>query len=54
MFINNYETEKEINKRLKNPMFVDKAPLKVVEEVKNKQNIFNQKKIELEKALSNL
>ena len=43
-----------IDKRLKNPMFVSKAPSKVVEEVNNKHDIFKQKKVELEKALLNL
>ena len=35
-------------------MFIDKAPSNVVEEVKNKQKIFNQRKSEIEKALINL
>jgi len=35
-------------------MFVDKAPPKVVQEVKNKQDVFNQRKSEIEKALLNL
>ncbi|MDC0457641.1 valine--tRNA ligase [Alphaproteobacteria bacterium] len=53
--LSNINNEIEIiNKRLNNPMFVDKAPSKVVEDVKKKHNIFNQKKVELEKALSNL
>jgi valyl-tRNA synthetase len=53
--LSNINNEIEIiNKRLNNPMFVDKAPSKVVEDVKNKHDIFNQKKAELEKALSNL
>ena len=43
-----------INKRLKNPMFVSKAPSKVVEDVNNKHDIFKQRKTELEKALLNL
>ena len=44
----------QISKRLNNQMFIDKAPSKVVEEVKNKQKIFNQRKSEIEKALINL
>ena len=44
----------QISKRLNNKMFIDKAPSKVVEEVKNKQKIFNQRKSEIEKALINL
>ena len=43
-----------ISKRLNNPMFVDKAPSKVVVEVKNKKKVFNQRKVEIEKALKNL
>jgi len=43
-----------ISKRLNNPMFVDKAPSKVVIEVKNKKKVFNQRKVEIEKALNNL
>ena len=43
-----------ISKRLNNPMFVEKAPSKVVVEVKNKKKIFNQRKVEIEKALKNL
>jgi len=35
-------------------MFIDKAPSNVVEEVKSKQKIFNQRKSEIEKALINL
>ena len=44
----------QINKRLNNKMFIDKAPSKVVQEVKNKQEIFYQRKSEIEKALINL
>ena len=44
----------QISKRLNNQMFIDKAPSNVVEEVKNKQKIFNQRKSEIEKALINL
>ena len=44
----------QISKRLNNQMFIDKAPSNVVEEVKNKQKIFNQRKSEIEKALTNL
>jgi valyl-tRNA synthetase len=43
-----------ISKRLNNPMFVEKAPSKVVLEVKNKKKVFNQRKVEIEKALKNL
>ena len=43
-----------ISKRLNNPMFVEKAPSKVVVEVKNKKKVFNQRKVEIEKALKNL
>jgi len=53
--LSNINNEIEIiDKRLKNPMFVSKAPSKVVEEVNNKHDIFKQKKVELEKALLNL
>ena len=53
--LSNINNEIEIiDKRLKNPMFVSKAPSKVVEEVNNKHDIFKQRKIELEKALLNL
>ena len=44
----------QISKRLNNQMFIDKAPSKVVQEVKNKQEIFYQRKSEIEKALNNL
>ncbi len=44
----------QISKRLNNQIFMDKAPSNVVEEVKNKQKIFNQRKSEIEKALINL
>ena len=43
-----------MSKRLNNPMFVDKAPSKVVVEVKNKKKVFCQRKAEIEKALKNL
>ena len=43
-----------ISKRLNNPMFVDKAPSKVVVEVKNKKKVFDKRKVEIEKALKNL
>ena len=53
--LSNINNEIEIiDKRLKNPMFVSKAPSKVVDEVNNKHDIFKQKKVELEKALLNL
>ena len=43
-----------ISKRLNNPMFVDKAPSKVVVEAKNRKKVFNQRKNEIVKALKNL
>ena len=43
-----------INKRLNNPMFIEKAPSNVINEVKIKQNIFTQRKLEIEKALLNI
>ena len=53
--LSNINNEIEIiNKRLNNPMFVSKAPSKVVEDVNNKHDIFKQRKTELEKALLNL
>ena len=53
--LTNINNEIEImSKRLNNPMFVDKAPSKVVVEVKNKKKVFNQRKNEIVKALKNL
>ncbi len=43
-----------IDKRLNNPSFIEKAPLKVIEDVKTKKTIFNQRKLEINKALLNL
>ena len=43
-----------INKRLNNPMFIEKAPSNVINEVKIKQSIFTQRKLEIEKALLNI
>ena len=43
-----------INKRLNNPSFIEKAPPKVIEDVKTKKTIFNQRKSEINKALLNL
>ena len=43
-----------IDKRLNNPSFIEKAPPKVIEDVKTKKTIFNQKKSEINKALLNL
>ena len=43
-----------IDKRLKNPSFIEKAPPKVIEDVKTKKTIFNQRKSEINKALLNL
>ena len=43
-----------IDKRLNNPSFIEKAPPKVIEDVKTKKTIFNQRKSEISKALLNL
>ena len=43
-----------IDKRLNNPSFIKKAPPKVIEDVKTKKTIFNQRKLEINKALLNL
>ena len=43
-----------INKRLNNPMFIEKAPSNVINEVKTKQGIYTQRKFEIEKALLNI
>ena len=43
-----------IDKRLNNPSFIEKAPLKVIEDVKTKKIIFSQRKSEINKALLNL
>ena len=43
-----------IDKRLNNPSFIQKAPSKVIEDVKTKKTIFNQRKSEINKALLNL
>ena len=43
-----------IDKRLNNPSFIKKAPPKVIEDVKTKKTIFNQRKSEINKALLNL
>ena len=43
-----------IDKRLHNPSFIEKAPPKVIEDVKTKKTIFNQRKSEINKALLNL
>jgi valyl-tRNA synthetase len=43
-----------IDKRLNNPSFLEKAPLNVIEDVKTKKTIFNQRKSEINKALLNL
>ena len=43
-----------IEKRLNNPSFIEKAPPKVIEDVKTKKTIFNQRKSEINKALLNL
>ena len=53
--LTNIKNEIEIiNKRIENPNFINKAPSKIVEEVKEKQNIFIKKKEEIEKALFSL
>ena len=43
-----------INKRLNNSSFVEKAPSNVIEDVKSKKMVFDQRKSEIEKALVNL
>jgi len=43
-----------IDKRLNNPSFLEKAPPNVIEDVKTKKTIFNQRKSEINKALLNL
>ena len=43
-----------IDKRLSTPSFIEKAPPKVIEDVKTKKTIFNQRKSEINKALLNL
>ncbi len=43
-----------IDKRLENPSFIGKAPPKVIEDVKTKKTIFNQRKSEINRALLNL
>ena len=43
-----------IDKRLNNPSFIEKAPPKVIEDVKNKKTVFDQRKSEINKALLNL
>ena len=43
-----------IDKRLNNPSFIEKAPPKVIKDVKTKKTIFNQRKSEINKALLNL
>ena len=43
-----------IDKRLNNPSFLEKAPPKVIEDVKTKKTMFNQRKSEINKALLNL
>ena len=53
--LSNIKDEIEIiGKRLDNPEFVNKAPPKVVKEVKEKQEIYKKKKEEIEKALISL
>ena len=43
-----------IEKRLNNPSFIEKAPPKVIEDVKTKKTVFDQRKSEINKALLNL
>ncbi len=43
-----------IEKRLNNPSFIEKAPKKVIEDVKTKKTVFDHRKSEINKALLNL
>ena len=43
-----------IDKRLNNLSFIKKAPLKVIQAVKTKKTVFDQRKSEINKALLNL
>ena len=43
-----------IDKRLNNSSFVEKAPSNIIEDVKSKKMVFDQRKSEIEKALVNL
>ena len=43
-----------IDKRLNNPSFIEKAPPKVIEDVKTKKTVLDQRKSEINKALLNL
>ena len=43
-----------IDKRLNNPSFIEKAPPKVIEDVKTKKTVFDQRKSQKNKALVNL
>ena len=43
-----------IDKRLNNPSFLEKAPPNVIEDVKTKKTVFDQRKSEINKALLNL
>ena len=43
-----------IDKRLNNPSFIEKAPPKVIEDVKTKKTVFDHRKSEINKALLNL
>ena len=43
-----------IDKRLNNPSFIEKAPPKVIEDVKTKKTVFDNRKLEINKALLNL
>ena len=43
-----------IDKRLNNPSFIEKAPPKVIEDVKTKKTVFGHRKSEINKALLNL
>ena len=43
-----------IDQRLKNPSFIEKAPPNVIEDVKTKKTVFDQRKSEINKALLNL
>ena len=43
-----------IDKRLNNSSFIEKAPSNVIEDVKSKKMVFDQRKSEINKALVNL
>tara|TARA_B100001027_G_scaffold58792_1_gene39707 strand:- start:58 stop:663 length:606 start_codon:yes stop_codon:yes gene_type:complete len=43
-----------IEKRLNNPSFIEKAPPKVIEDIKTKKTVFDHRKSEINKVLLNL